>query len=513
MRRYICLHGHFYQPPRDNPWRPGYIEPQPSAAPFRDWNARILAECYAPNAAARVLAADGRIERIVNNYARISFNVGPTLLDWLEVSAPETYAAILAADRESCARFNGHGGAMAQAYNHTILPLASDADKRTQIRWGLDDFQRRYQRDAEGMWLPECAVDLPTLEALCDEGVRFTVLSPLSLAAVRRIGTGAWQKEGLATSRAYSVPLSRGRSMAVFFYDGEIAQAVAFRRLLDDGASFVRALEEGPADDGGLVHIATDGESYGHHHRFGEMALAFALEAIDAHDDLVLTTYGEYLATHPPEWEAQIVEPSSWSCAHGVERWRSDCGCRGGRYEGATQAWRGPLRVALDELRTALDPIAKDDPEVARFLQLMFTSCGWFFDEPSDLETAQILAYAARALELAEARGVPLAVRERFLVKLTEAPSFLPEWRDARRVFEVTEAEQSFAARLAAFERAPESLVELRRLLRAAENVRSSFDLRAAQDLYARLRGRPPRADGEWTAGFSALGAALGFAA
>jgi hypothetical protein len=460
--RYICLHGHFYQPPRDNPWRPGHIEAQPSAEPFHDWNERIDAECYAPNARAKVG------DKTVNNYERISFDFGPTLLEWLEAKAPDTYAAVLAADRQSTRRFSGHGGAMAQAYNHTILPLATAADKRTQIQWGLEDFAKRFNRRAEGLWLPECAVDVATLEALAESDVRFTVLSPQSLTAVRRVGEREWRTPGVgAFARAYKVPLPSGRSLAVFFYNGDVALSVAFHRLLDDGGELVRRLLATSDEPNALVHIATDGESYGHHHRFGEMALAYALEKIDAMKDVRLTTYGEYLALHPPQWEAQIKSPSSWSCAHGVERWRSHCGCRGGRL-GDSQAWRGPLRAALDELRAALDPIA--DPAVRKFAQLMFTSCGWFFDEPSDLETAQILAYAARAIELGEARGLDRSARERFLQRLSLAKSNVPEWGDARRIFLVTEAEQSLGARLD----------DPKRLLQALENVRPEFDVRQA---------------------------------
>ncbi len=503
---FICIHGHFYQPPRDNPWRPGHIEPQPSAAPFADWNQRITAECYAPNAAARVLARDGRIKKIVSNYERISFDFGPTLLQWLEQEDRRTYEAVINADKRSVERFSGHGGAMAQAFNHTILPLANAADKRTQIEWGLDDFRKRFGRTSEGMWLPECAVDTATLEALADAKVKFTVLAPQSLAAVRPRGTQAWQTTDLKTTRAYSVPLPSGRSMCVFFYNGDISRAVAFSRLLDDGAGFARALEAGGTGDD-LVHIATDGESYGHHHRFGEMALSFALEQIDSRDDLTLTTYGEYLALHPPQWEAQINEPSSWSCAHGVERWRSDCGCRGGRYETGDQAWRAPLRAALDELRVALAP----SKPAELLTQLMFTSCGWFFDEPSDLETAQILAYAARALELAEAEGLPRTVRERFATQLEAAKSQLPEWKDARRVFEVTEAEQAFGARLSAFEQEPFALGTLRSLLVAAQHVRPSFDLRFAQDVYEHVRRRTLPPDTEWRLAFNQLALALGF--
>ncbi len=486
--RYLCIHGHFYQPPRENPWLEA-VEVQDSAVPFHDWNERVTAECYAPNAAARIVDGEGYIVHILNNYSRMSFNFGPTLLAWLEEHDRETYRAVLEADRESRARFDGHGSALAQVYNHMILPLATRRDKVTQVRWGLRDFERRFGRPAEGMWLPETAVDLETLEVLAENGVRFTVLAPHQARRVRLPG-GEWREvgpEGVDPRRAYRTVLPSGREVALFFYDGLIARAVAFEGLLSSGEAFARRLLEAfrPEDtEPQLVHIATDGETYGHHHRFGEMALAYALHHLEEDPAVRLTNYAAFLIAHPPEAEVEIAEATSWSCPHGVERWRADCGCRAGRGEGWSQAWRAPLREALDWLREELAPRyeaaaaelvhdpwgARDDyidvildrspesleaflarharrplgpEEKVRLLQLlemqrhallMYTSCGWFFDEISDLETVQVLRYADRALALAEALfGV--ALESEFESRLAAAPSNRPEYGDGRGVY------------------------------------------------------------------------------
>lgn len=470
-RLWVCVHGHFYQPPRDNPWL-DEIEPQPSAAPYRDWNERITAECYRPNSAARLLDGKGLISEIIDNYQRMSWNFGPTLLDYLHRHAREVHDAIVAADRASCARFSGHGSGMAQAHSHLILPLCSPRDKRTQVRWGAADFEHRFGRRPEGMWLPECAVDTPTLEALADEGIGFTVLAPRQAAAFRPPGGGAgqqgWQRGPIDTRRGYRCPLPSGRSIDLYFYDGALSQAVAFEHLLRDGRELARrlaALPPLPGEAISLSHIATDGESYGHHHRFGDMALAAALAAVDGDPRFRLTNYAELRALSPPTWEVQIVEPSSWSCAHGVSRWCDDCGCNTGA-PGVHQRWRRPLRDALDGLRdrvhAALEelgaPIFEDvwrardayiavllgegseearqaffdaelrQPgagggdsaggsaalaqamkarrralelmELGRAAMLMYTSCGWFFDDIGGIETVQVLRYAARALEL-----------------------------------------------------------------------------------------------------------------
>ncbi|HTM19417.1 MAG TPA: DUF3536 domain-containing protein, partial [Kofleriaceae bacterium] len=452
MTRYYCVHGHFYQPPRENPWLEA-LDPDPSAYPYPNWNERITAECYRPNIAARILDDAGFIDRIVNNYARMSFNMGPTLLAWMEQAAPDVYRAIVDADRDSAARFGGHGSAMAQVYNHMIMPLADARDRRTQVRWGVRDFERRFGRAPAGMWLSETAVDLDSLVELADAGIEFTVLAPHQARRVRRMG-GPWQEvpgASIDPGRVYRAVLPGGRSIDLFFYDGPAARAVAFERLLASGVGFANRLLAGGGAEPRLHHIATDGESYGHHHRFGEMALAYAVRHIDDHRLATATNYAQFRELHPAEWEVEIAEDTSWSCAHGVERWRSDCGCNAG-HAGWNQKWRGPLRDALDWLRdqavalferhgAALfpDPWAARDAyidvvldrtdatvdaflaahapaaadrtarrralellEMQRNAMLMYTSCGWFFDDVSGIEAAQILSFAARCVDLAD---------------------------------------------------------------------------------------------------------------
>src|SRR5438094_3274658 len=358
MKRYICIHGHFYQPPRENAWLEA-IELQDSAYPYHDWNERISAECYAANSVSRVLDGENQIIELVNNYSKISFNFGPTLLYWLESKAPSVYAAILAADRESQKNFSDHGSALAQVYNHMIVPLANAHDRYSQILWGIRDFERRFKRAPAGMWLPETAVDLQSLEILVELGIRFTILAPHQAGRIRRLGGRAWRDVSggrIDPTRAYEAKLPSGRRIALFFYDGPISRAVAFEKLLDSGEQFAQRLLSGFSEDRDwpqLVHIATDGESYGHHHPHGDMALAYVLQELARHPEVRLTNYGEYLALHPPEWEVEIHERSAWSCAHGVGRWNSDCGCktRGDWH----QRWRGPLRRAFDQLKDQLD--------------------------------------------------------------------------------------------------------------------------------------------------------------
>ena len=483
-QREVTIHGHFYQPPRENPWLEA-VETQDSAYPYHDWNARITDECYEPNATARILDANERILGIVNNYSSISFNFGPTLLSWLEASTPDTYAAIIEADRASRERYSGHGCAIAQAYNHIILPLASDRDKRTQVRWGARDFEWRFGRKPEAMWLPETAVDVASLEALVDEGIVFTILEPHQAARWRPIGDHEWQESPVDPTRPYVCRLPSGRSIAIFFYDGPISRAVAFEQLLARGENFAHRLL-GAFHDGRphtqLVNIATDGETYGHHHRFGEMALAYALQIIAAQPGVRITNYAEFLATHPPEHEVEIVERTAWSCSHGVERWRSDCGCNTGSSPGWHQQWRAPLRDALDWLRDQVailferegarvlrDPWAareefidvildRSQVSVDRFLSrhalpnakpttilelmemqrhamLMYTSCGWFFNDVSGIETVQILHYAGRVIQLAE-RVAHASLEQQFLERLAPAHSNLADRGTARQIYE-----------------------------------------------------------------------------
>jgi alpha-amylase/alpha-mannosidase (GH57 family) len=517
--RYICVHGHFYQPPRENPWLET-VETEDSAAPYHDWNERITAECYAPNGASRIVNGENQIIRIMNNYSRISFNFGPTLLSWLEENAPRTYRMIRDADRQSMLRYDGHGSALAQVYNHVIMPLANTRDRITQIRWGIADFQHRFGRTPEGMWLSETAVDTETLELLAENGILFTVLAPHQCARVRErisettqpavapITDDSEEPEELeepeepwiATPNAsvnpnhpYLVPLKNGRSITVFFYNGPISRAIAFEGMLNNGETFAWRLARGldtTHTEPQMVHVATDGESYGHHHRHGEMALSYALKYIEDKKLAKLANYGLFLAQFPPTWEAQIVEDTSWSCFHGVERWRSDCGCNGG-HQGWNQRWRAPLRDALDWLRDTVTPLSENiargllkdvwvardayisvilaakSPDAAeavdrffaahelhplnaeerslvlqlmemqRHTQLMYTSCGWFFDDISGIETVQIMAYAARALRLAaDIFGLNCALLEwQFVERLRQAKCNSPQWKDGGEIY------------------------------------------------------------------------------
>ncbi len=524
--RFVCVHGHFYQPPRENPWLET-VELQESAAPYHDWNERITSECYAPNGASRITDTGNQIIRILNNYGRMSFNFGPTLLSWLEEKAHRCYRMILDADLHSAARYSGHGSAIAQVYNHIIMPLASERDARTQIRWGIADFEHRFGRKPEGMWLAETAVNRQVLDLMAQEGIKFTILAPNQCQHVRRIPTSApppemnsvVRNEGASTGQGpaspttaaspqapdapwtptpnasvdpthpYRIPLDGGRSIAVFFYDGPGSRAIAFEGLLNSGEAFGKRLLGGlrPHTSGPqLSHVATDGESYGHHHKHGEMALSHALHWIEDSGEAQLTNYAEFLHRFPPQWEAEVAEDTSWSCFHGVERWRSDCGCNGGK-PGWNQQWRGPLRDALDLLRDGTAPLveqlsdgllidvwaardayihvvldrspASEDRfldqhaarkltseerttvweimELGRHAQLMYTSCGWFFDEISGIETVQIIAYAGRVLQLAASLFGPVgaALEPAFLDLLAKAKSNVPELGSGAEVY------------------------------------------------------------------------------
>jgi len=490
MERYVCIHGHFYQPPRENPWLED-VELQDSSYPFHDWNLRITDECYRQNAASRILGPDRKIIDIVNNYASISFNFGPTLLGWLKVHASDVYAKILEADKYGGSLFCGHGPAIAQAYNHMILPLANERDKHTQVVWGIRDFRHHFGRQPEGMWLPETAVNTDTLEVLACHGIKFTILSPRQAGRIRKIGARRWSKvteKGLDTTMAYICNLPSGKSINLFFYDGAAAHNVAFGGLLHSGEDFAKALTEAFRDDGrpaGLVHIATDGESFGHHHRHGDMALAYCLHRIRQDGQAKVTVYGQYLEKFPPSHEAQIVENSSWSCSHGIERWKSNCGCCGDQSLSGRQQWREPLRSSLDRLRDRLagcyekrlsqycrDPwrvrneyieiindrsggnldgfiggvsereLPHDDKvivlkllEMQRAAMLMYTSCGWFFDNVSGIETVQIMQYAARAMQLYEQLGCGAAAAE-FKAGIEQAPAGAAGLASGRQVYE-----------------------------------------------------------------------------
>ena len=487
-RRFVVIHGHFYQPPRENPWLEA-VEVQDSAAPAHDWNERVTTECYAPNTAARRLDRANRILDITNNYARISFNIGPTLFAWLARERPEVAAGIVEGDRASVEAHGGHGNAIAQVYNHMIMPLASRRDKVTQVRWGIEDFRLRFGREPEGMWLPECAVDDETLEVLAEAGLAFTILAPHQARRIRPLDAGddAWREVGdtIDPSRAYRWRGASGATLAIFFYDGPISRAIAFEGILKNGLDFAARLRAAFSDGRTwpqLVHVATDGESYGHHSHFGDMALAAALHRLAEDPDVTLTNYGEYLALAPPTMEIQVHQATSWSCFHGVERWRSDCGCR--MTPTTHQRWRRPLREALDWLRDSVDALydaraghlfkdawqARDElvsvvlaraparvndfldrharaplddaarVETLRLLELqrnrllMYTSCGWFFDDLSGIEPVQILRYAALVIQYARELGGG-ALEEEFVRRLKAGSTNNPELPDGAAVY------------------------------------------------------------------------------
>jgi glycoside hydrolase family 57 len=490
---FLTIHGHFYQPPRENPWLEA-IELQDSALPFHDWNERINKECYNPNSVSKIVDSRNRILDVVNNYEHMSYNFGPTLLSWMEQFAPLTYERIIKADIESIPEHNGHGNALAQVYNHIIMPLANEEDKQTQVKWGIRDFEYRFGRKPEGMWLAETAVDDDTLRVLEENGIKFTILSPYQAAKFRKKGEKEWTDVSWgnidpARSYRYYIKSAPGKYIDLFFYDGAISRSVAFDELLKDGNKFSKRLKEGVSecrDYPQLINIATDGESYGHHTKFGDMALAYVLKIKAKDEGFTITNYGEYLEKYRSDCEVDIKQASSWSCFHGVGRWKEDCGCSTGGHPGWNQKWRKPLRDALDYLRDELVNIYEEhgkkyfnndvwevrnkyvdvildrgDMNVRKFQQenflpnlsdedkvramelleiqrqsmLMYTSCGWFFSEISGIETVQIMKYAARAMQLA-AKFTDKNIEEHFLNILAEAKSNIPEHGTGKDIFE-----------------------------------------------------------------------------
>jgi len=498
---FVAIHGHFYQPPRDNPWLE-IIENEESAQPFHDWNERIAFECYRPNAYARTLDGKGKILDIVDNYSSISFNFGSTLLPWLEKKFPFVYRKILEADRLSLKRF-GHGNAIAQVYDHLIMPLANDKDQETEVLWGISDFRKRFHRSPDAMWLPETAVNYPTLDVLIKHGMRYLILSPFQALRVRPFGGKKWTDVSggrIDSTQPYRcfIKDAAGKKLSeqfidIFFYNGIISKEIAFGDLLKDGNTFCNRFLQFYQESKGkpqLIHIATDGETYGHHKKFGDMALAYALDQGFASLGFEIINYGAFLKRSPPVYEVEIDEGpkgegSSWSCAHGVGRWKEDCGDSTGGQPGWNQKWRKPLRESLDLLREELSQVferegekifqdvwkARDgyievildrSPErVKRFFEQygaggldkrgkikglkllemqrhalqMYTSCGWFFADLAGLETQIILQRAARAIQLAEElTGQPL--EEKFLQRLSEAKSNLPEMGSGDQVYQ-----------------------------------------------------------------------------
>ncbi|HXF49139.1 MAG TPA: DUF3536 domain-containing protein [Verrucomicrobiae bacterium] len=502
----LVIHGHFYQPPRGNPWT-GEIEAEPSAHPFPNWNERIFQECYRSNAFAEILDEGGRVLKVVNNYSGISFNFGPTLFSWLERFHSETYEKIIDADRQSARSRGGHGNAIAQAYVHAILPLCNDRDRRTLVRWGMAEFKHRFGRKPEALWLPETACNEETLGVLIDAGLKYVILSPAQAAAVKTVpalsvrnpkasplgSPGAPASGGtdvgngnLDTSIPYRClhPDGSGRSIAVFFYNDAVSKAIAFEGVLISSQTLIDRFEAQLAPGRRLVSAAVDGESFGHHFRYGERGLAYALEEEAPRRGFWITNFSEYLEHHPPAMEVEIKKGpdgkgTAWSCPHGLGRWYADCGCRVYQKEGWNQAWRGPLRQALDLLRDQAAHFFEDaglftDPWKARdayvevilnpktlpkFLAehvktssknaktkaashlelqknalLMYSSCGWFFDDISGLESVLILKFAGRVLDYFEELGIK-SPKKGFLEILAESKSNLPEMGNGADIF------------------------------------------------------------------------------
>ena len=493
---FVTVHGHFYQPPRENPYLDA-IERQPSAAPCHDWNERVHQECYRPNAFARILNDRGEVIRIVNNFEYLSFNIGPTLMSWMERYDVEVYQRILDADRLSCDRLDGHGNAIAQVYNHIILPLANERDKITQVRWGIDDFKARFQRDPEGMWLAETAVDYPTLKVLVEEGIKFIILAPSQAQRCRLLPTPddanpKWTEVGggqIDPIQPYRCFIPDGNPnhdyIDIFFYDGPISRDMGFNHVMDSSQHFASRIGQavrGDHREAQLISVATDGETFGHHKAGAEKALAYALTTEFGQNGWMVTNFSHYLSHHPPTWEVALKPVTAWSCSHGVDRWQDDCGCGGGGLW--HQKWRRPLRETLDWLRDQLIELYNDrgaelfsDPWAARnnyvqvirdrapanvqaFLEahqshalndderidalrllemqrhalFMYTSCGWFFDEISRPEGTQILRYAARAIELAGAvAGIQL--EEPFMQQLRQAPSNVEHFNHGAHIY------------------------------------------------------------------------------
>jgi alpha-amylase/alpha-mannosidase (GH57 family) len=486
-RKYLIIHGHFYQPPRENPWIEE-IEIQNSAHPFHDWNQKINLECYRPNSMARIYDSSGRIIDLVNNFELISFNFGPTLFSWLKTHDPYTYEKIIEADRVSRKLFSGHGNAIAQAYNHMILPLANERDRLTQIRWGIYDFKYRFGRDPEAMWLPETAVNHATLRDLINEGLKFVILSPHQAQAIRPLGKKEWQDVShgnIDTTRPYRyfLPNEPQKHIDIFFYHDQLARDISFGDALRNADSLIEQLESVYSPDKKypkVVNVATDGETFGHHKTFGDLTLAYTLKIRAKQVGFIITNYAEYLSQHPPKYEVKIKvgpkgEGTSWSCSHGVERWRSDCGCHTGGSPDWNQAWRQPLRKALDTIRDRLALIFEQQAskylkdagcardayiriildrspqnveryfadwqtheltpeektlalkllEMERHAMLMYTSCGWFFSEISGIETVQIIRYAACAIQLAQ-EFTNENLEALFVSMLAEVPSNIP---------------------------------------------------------------------------------------
>lgn len=490
----ICIHGHFYQPPRENPWT-GEIELQQSAAPYHDWNERIWDECYKPNTEADIINDEGKTVLEVNNYEYINFNFGPALLAWIKNKHPETYKRIIKADSNSIKLHKDHGNAIAMCYNHMIMPLANFNDKLTQVRWGLADFKYHFGRDSEGIWLPETACNRETIEVLISEGIKYIILDTSQAEMIRKTGTEKWMDvsdNSINPRQPYRCfsEINKERYINIFFYDGPVSKAVAFDDVLQSSQNLLNKIFSAADKDlkkEQLISVATDGETFGHHKKHAERTLAFFLKSLAPQNNFRIVNFGEYLELHPPEYEVKIKTGedglgTSWSCVHGVKRWKEDCGCGGGGEW--HQQWRKPLRESLDWLRDQLivlyenigsvifkdvwkarneyisvllegeaamekfisqnsqrklnkadEVIAVKLLEMQKYAMLMYTSCGWFFSEISGLETVKILEYASRAIEIAK-NITGISLDEEFVHRLSKAKSNIPEYKNGKVVYE-----------------------------------------------------------------------------
>jgi alpha-amylase/alpha-mannosidase (GH57 family) len=492
MKLYLCIHGHFYQPPRENPWT-NEIEQQPSAAPFHDWNERILQECYKPNTEAVIVDDTDKVLRRVNNYEYLNFNFGPTLLSWIEAKHPNTYVKILDADKKSISIHNGHGNAIAQVYNHMIMPLANKRDKTTQVKWGIKDFEYRFGRRPEGMWLSETACNNATLEVLIEEGIKYTILDPSQAEKIRKIGTSNWEDVigGRVNPKLPYRYFSKKQFnyIDIFFFDGPLSKSLAFDDVVFDAKRLMDSIDSAKMSnysEDQLIALAVDGETFGHHKHFTERTIAFLLSEYAETRGYKVVNYGEYLAMHEPKFEVFINEGNrgegtSWSCVHGVGRWKKNCGCHTGGYEGWNQRWRRHLRNALNllnskiavlyeiegkkyfknvwdarndyidiiltgdgkgffekhslkklkksEMATAIDLL-----EMQKFAMFMYTSCGWFFSDISGIESQKVLEYAKRAIEMVE-RISGISMHEEFFDELEKAKSNKPEYINGKEIF------------------------------------------------------------------------------
>ena len=492
MKLFLCVHGHFYQPPRENPWT-NEIEQQPSAAPFHDWNERIFQECYKPNTEAVIVDDTGKVLRRVNNYEYLNFNFGPTLLSWIESKHPNTYAKILEADKKSIVSHKGHGNAIAQVYNHIILPLANKRDKTTQVKWGIKDFEHRFNRKPEGMWLAETACNNATLEVLIEEGIKYTILDPSQAEKIRKIGTTNWEDVigGRVNPKLPYRYFSKKQFgyIDIFFYDGPLSKNLAFDDVVFDAKRLMDSIDSAKMnnyDEDQLIALAVDGETFGHHKHFTERTISFLLSEYAETRGYKIVNYGEYLALHEPQFEVMINEGSrgegtSWSCIHGVGRWKKNCGCHTGGYDGWNQRWRRHLRNALNLLNSKLAVLyeiegkkyfknvwdarndyidvilggdvkgffekhsvkklkkaelatATDLLEMQKFAMFMYTSCGWFFSDISGIESQKVLEYAKRAIEMVE-KISGISMHDEFLEELEKAKSNKPEYINGKEIF------------------------------------------------------------------------------